>query len=180
MKTTLKEKKLRCQARPTSRGDARVVTDIELIPTVVKIKSILVPTDFSPPSEKALKYALKFAEQFGATVTLLHVIEQVVVPELGMVPLVATNELTDAAKNRLERWAKEEGLQIETKTAVEVGQPFYQITETARDLKVDLIIIATHGYSGLKHIFLGSTAERVARHAPCPVLIVRDKEREFV
>ena len=63
-------------------------------------------------------------------------------------------------------------------TKVSVGRPFQEITDAARNLKVDLIVIATHGYTGLKHTVLGSTAERVVRYAPCPVLTVREKENK--
>jgi nucleotide-binding universal stress UspA family protein len=63
---------------------------------------------------------------------------------------------------------------------VRYGTPFAEITDAARTLKADLIILTTHGYTGLKHVFMGSTAERVVRHAPCPVLTVREKEHEFV
>jgi Universal stress protein family len=63
---------------------------------------------------------------------------------------------------------------------VRIGRPFHEIVTLAEALHIDLIIVATHGHTGLKHVFLGSTAERVIRHAPCPVLVVREKEREFV
>ena len=63
---------------------------------------------------------------------------------------------------------------------VRLGQPHREITEAAKELHVDLIVLATHGYTGLKHAFLGSTAERVVRHAPCPVLTVREREHDFV
>ena len=66
------------------------------------------------------------------------------------------------------------------RTLVRHGVPFHEITEAARTLQTDLIIIATHGYTGLKHALLGSTAERVVRHAPCPVLSVREVERDFL
>ena len=85
-------------------------------------------------------------------------------------------------KRHLERVVKD--LQIEPKlterTLVRQGRSFHEIAEAARTLKADLIIISTHGYSGLKHALLGSTTERVVRHAPCPVLVVREHEREFV
>jgi nucleotide-binding universal stress UspA family protein len=63
---------------------------------------------------------------------------------------------------------------------VRLGHPYQEITDAARELKVDLIVISTHGYTGLKHVLLGSTAERIVRHAPCPVLTVREKEQDFV
>jgi nucleotide-binding universal stress UspA family protein len=63
---------------------------------------------------------------------------------------------------------------------VVVGTPYDRIVEMAKSENADLIVIATHGYTGLKHFYMGSTAERVVRHAPCPVLVVREKERDFV
>ena len=63
---------------------------------------------------------------------------------------------------------------------VRIGKPYAEIIHTANEWDIDLIIIATHGYEGLKHVFLGSTAERVVRHAPCPVLVVRQQEHELV
>ncbi|HTD65875.1 MAG TPA: universal stress protein, partial [Candidatus Limnocylindria bacterium] len=64
-------------------------------------------------------------------------------------------------------------------TVVRNGVPFHEIAQAAATLKIDLIVISTHGYTGLKHVLLGSTAERVVRHAPCPVLVVRKEERDF-
>ena len=66
------------------------------------------------------------------------------------------------------------------KALVRYGRSFHEIAEAARTLKVDLIILSTHGYTGLKHALLGSATERVVRHAPCPVLVVREREHEFV
>jgi nucleotide-binding universal stress UspA family protein len=87
-----------------------------------------------------------------------------------------------ACKGRLERIIKEETMdpkRIE-KTLVRFGRAFHEIAHAAETLKVDLIIISTHGYTGLKHALLGSTTERVVRHASCPVLVVRPCEHEFV
>ena len=173
-----------------SRGQKNVAsaksssTTVELVPALLNIKSILVPIDFSAPSEKALAYAVPFARQFGAKLTLLHVVEPVATPDFaGSFPLVMENDKVMAeCKRHLERVVKD--LQIEPKlterTLVRQGRSFHEIAEAARTLKADLIIISTHGYSGLKHALLGSTTERVVRHAPCPVLVVREREREFV
>jgi nucleotide-binding universal stress UspA family protein len=65
------------------------------------------------------------------------------------------------------------------KLLVRQGRAFHEIAEAARTLKSDLVIISTHGFTGVKHALLGSTAERVVRHAPCPVLVVRQRERQF-
>lgn len=148
------------------------------------IRSILVPTDFSASSEKALAYAVPFAQQFGAKLTLLHIVEPVATPDFGgAFPLAIEDDKVMAnAKRHLERVVSD--LQIKPrlleKTLVRSGRAYHEITEAARMLKVDLIIISTHGRSGLKRALLGSSTERVVRHAPCPVLVVRPHEREFV
>jgi nucleotide-binding universal stress UspA family protein len=177
--------KIRSPKLRTTRYRAQSGPDdvIELVPALLKIKDILVPVDFSEPSLKALKYALAFAEQFGAKLFLLHVVEPVVVPDFASVPMpMDNNRLATSAKARLEHLCKRRGLErrLVHKKLVRTGTPFREITDAARALKVDLIVIATHGYTGLAHAILGSTAERVVRHAPCPVLTVREKEHEFV
>jgi nucleotide-binding universal stress UspA family protein len=156
----------------------------DLMPPLMKMRSILVPVDFSAESEKALAYAVPFARQFGAKLTIVHVVEPTATPDfLTSFPLVIEKDkLMTASKSHLDRVVSD--LAIDRKlvdgTLVRYGRSFYEITEAARSLKADLIIISTHGYSGLKHALLGSTAERVVQHAPCPVLVVRPREREFV
>jgi len=155
-----------------------------LVPALLGIKSILVPTDFSAPSKKALDYAVPFAEQFGAKLTLLHVVEPVATPDFAnSFPLMMENDKVMAAcKAHLQSLVKQKAIdpKLVEKTLVRQGRSFHEIVDAARTLKMDLIIISTHGYTGLKHALLGSTAERVVRHAPCPVLVVRECEREFV
>ena len=148
-----------------------------------RLKKILVPTDFSPCSQKALQYALPFAEEFGAQILLVHVVEPVFVPENLMMAAPELPELgaslVTEARDRLSRVSQQTvPAAIRVETVVRVGQPYREIIETARTEDADLIVIATHGYTGLKHVFLGSTAERVVRHSPCPVLTVRESERE--
>ena len=91
------------------------------------------------------------------------------------------SELRSSAAKQLEAMAaKELPAEISRDTTVRVGRPFHEIVEAAREGNADLIILATHGHTGLKHMLLGSTAENVVRHASCPVLIVREQEHEFV
>jgi universal stress protein A len=148
------------------------------------IQSILVPLDFSESSEKALAYAAALASQFGARLTLLHVVEPAATPDFAKsFPLLMDNDrITAVCKNRLERLTEELAIvpRIIEKRLVRYGRSFQEIAEAARTLKVDLIVISTHGYTGLKHAFLGSTTERVVRLAPCPVLVVRQREHDFV
>ena len=164
----MKTKKTR--ARPVARK-ARIT------PATLRLRSILVPLDFSPSSNKALDYAAKFARQFGAKLTLVHVVEPVTMPDFdASFPLALANgPLIAAAKNELERAVKSARIPDGTveKILVRFGRSFHEIAEVARARKVDLIIISTHGYTGMKHALLGSTTERVVRHAPCPVLVVR-------
>jgi nucleotide-binding universal stress UspA family protein len=145
-----------------------------LVPALLGIKSILVPTDFSAPSKKALDYAVPFAEQFGAKLTLLHVVERVATPGFAnSLPLLMENDkLMAACKAQLQSLVKQKAIhpKLVERTLVRQGRSFREIADAVRTLKADLIIISTHGYTGLKHALLGSTAERVVRHAPCPVL----------
>ena len=145
-----------------------------------RIRSILVPIDFSKPSEKALEYAVSLAKEFGAKLTLLNVIEPFPTPDFAYYPLVMENDKIAAeTKMRLEQVSAGAGLkESAAKTLVRNGVSFREITDAARTLKVDLIVISTHGYSGLAHVFMGSTAERVVRHAECPVLVVRGQTEE--
>jgi nucleotide-binding universal stress UspA family protein len=150
---------------------------------MLKIKSILVPIDFSPKSKKALGYAVRLAQQFHARLTLQYVVEPVGLPDFAKsFPLAMENDQVKAiSKGQLERVIKEEGISqnIIEKVLVSYGSAFQEIANAARTLKVDIIVISTHGYTGLKHVLLGSTTERVVRHAPCPVLVVRSQEHDF-
>jgi nucleotide-binding universal stress UspA family protein len=149
-----------------------------------QISSILAPVDFSEASMKALTYATRLAEQYGAKLTLLYVIEPVVIPDfVTAFPLMMENDqLAATCKSKLIKVARKAGVPAKMieNVVVRHGRPFREITEAARTLKVDLIVISTHGYSGVAHALLGSVAERVVREAPCPVLVVREHEHEFV
>jgi nucleotide-binding universal stress UspA family protein len=176
MKTTSRAPK-KAPARATRRSATPASAQvIDLVPALVTLKSIVVPIDFSATSLKALAYAVRFAEQFGGKITLIHVIEPVAAPEFAAVSLLIENDTAKkAAHAKLEelvRKAKIPARLIE-KVVVRFGAPFAEVSSAARTLKADLIILTTHGYTGLKHVLLGSTAERVVRHAPCPVLTVR-------
>ena len=158
---------------------------IDLVPATIKLKTILVPVDFSPSARKALHYAVSFAEQFGATIPVLNVVEPAVYPtELGYIPVeidTLHKTMNTSAREKLAQVAKEQiPPRYRANALVRVGRPYHEITVAAKELNVDLIVIATHGYTGLKHVVLGSTAERVVRHAPCPVLTVREREHDFV
>jgi universal stress protein A len=147
------------------------------------LRSILVPIDFSEPSKKALSYALGIAKRNGAKITLLHVIEPIAVYPDAAYPVMMGADLgPTAAKGAFRKLCREEAVdaRLIRSTVIRRGTPHQEITGAARELETDLIIIATNGYTGLAHILLGSTTERVVRHAPCPVLVVREKGREFL
>lgn len=153
--------------------------------TGIKLKRILVPIDFSPLSKKALQYALRFAEEFRAGLTLLHVIEPDVPPAFDRLMIarpISPNGTHTKCATRLKVLASSMAIRATNyvQSSVRTGLPAHEIVEAAKEFDVDLIVIATHGYTGWKHFAIGSTAERVARAAPCPVLVVREKEHEFV
>jgi nucleotide-binding universal stress UspA family protein len=129
-----------------------------------------------------LRYAEGLAGQFGSEVTLLHVIEQVVYPGDWMnPPMLATDYLTEQREAVVKKLAAltAEG-HANCRQAVVVGRAWQEVVTFAQEQQSDLIVIATHGYTGLKHALLGSVAEKIVRHAPCPVLTVRPDERDFL
>ena len=165
--------------RKTAKSTKAAMSAAPSLTAPLLVRSILVPLDFSPSSKQALDYAVAVARQFKAKLTLLHVVEPVATPDFAAsFPLVMEDDkLMAAAKNELEGVVKAARVRrgIVEKILVRFGRSFHEITEAARTRKVDLIIIATHGYTGLKQALLGSTTERVVRHAPCPVLVVRQR-----
>jgi nucleotide-binding universal stress UspA family protein len=182
MKTNTKTRsargKLARTIRPSSARAPRQARGevIELVPSLLKMRDVLVPTDFSAESRKALQYAARFAEQCGAKITLVHVVEPVATPDFAYFPLTMENDkVTKLARGKLDLLCKQEAIppRVVAKTLVRFGKAYLEIARAARGLKSDLIIIATHGYTGVKHALLGSVTERVVRHAPCPVLVVR-------
>jgi nucleotide-binding universal stress UspA family protein len=143
-----------------------------------QFRRILVPIDFSPSSRRTLHAALPFARQFGAKIGLVHVVEPMLLPEnlmLSVPELPALgDDLVAASQKRLDQLAEQEiPAEHRLPALVRVGRPFDEIIRIANETQVDLIVISTHGYTGLKHVLMGSTAERVVRHASCPVLTLR-------
>ncbi len=145
---------------------------------MMPIRRILFPTDFSENADHAWAYALTFAKEFAAEVLLLHVVP----PPPRLTETYAVNYDPDGlleaqraeATALLERQvqaAKEAGLTAEA--AIRVGMDYHEILEHARAQAVDLIVMGTHGRTGLAHVLLGSVAEKVVRRAPCPVLTIK-------
>jgi universal stress protein A len=144
----------------------------------MEIHHILAPTDFSEGSKCALEYALGLAQLCGAKLTLLHVVELPSYLIDGHAPAQLSaavhNELQGQAQRELARLLPEtQGTQVAIARQVVVGVPYQKIIETAAGAKIDCIVMATHGRTGLSHMFVGSVAERVVRTAPCPVLTLR-------
>lgn len=149
-----------------------------------QIKNILVPIDFSDYSKSALKYSLEFAKTFKAKLFLIYVVEPQIYPAdftMGQVAVPPIDsDMTQIAKNELCQLIDSEiGKEIECEAIIKSGQPFLEINSTAGDIDADLIIIATHGHTGVEHLLFGSTAEKVVRKAPCPVLTLREPIKGF-
>lgn len=142
----------------------------------LQLRSILVPTDFSPLAQQAIQFAASLATALGARITLVTVVVPLAYPDTDYFPLVMPEEQTASqVKSHLERVPVEESLDpaLFTAPVVRVGVAFDEIIAAAREMKADLIAMATHGFTGVQRFWLGSTAERVVRHADCPVLVIR-------
>lgn len=150
-----------------------------------QISRIVVPIDFSEYSKKAFRYAIDFAQTFGAEMILVYVVEPIIYPadfSFGQVALPSMErEIQDRSLEQLQVLIqKEVPAGIRARSTIRSGKPFVEIIQLAKEEKADLIIIATHGHSGIEHVLFGSTAEKVVRKSPCPVLSIRSPEREFV
>ncbi len=167
----------------TSRRDEAMLERSQAAATPFAIRTILVPVDFSETSKKALDYAVPFAQQFKARLILLYVVPaNFPVGEFGMVDVAfMEKELRAAGEKQLAELARDRvGAGVATQTFVRAGRPVTEIAAIAKSTNSDLIVISTHGHTGLKHVLLGSVAENVVRYAPCPVLVVREDEHEFL
>lgn len=142
------------------------------------IHKILVATDFSPDADEALAWAADLGRRFGARVTVTHVMEPLA-PGLPagytVADLPERSVIAGQLRRHLDRTARamqaEQGLE-EVDSELLSGSPYAEIVDLARAGDFDLVVVGTHGRTGIKRILMGSVAERVMRHAPCPVLIV--------
>jgi len=153
----------------------------------VSLKRVLWPTDFSELSLRGGRYARGFCEQFGAELHIIHVVPPPLSPDVSLVvpaevPVaVSEPELVEASRVALDKLITEHfGDYDKVVTKVFFGNPWPSICSYARDNDIDLIVITTHGRTGLSHVLIGSTAERIVQHAPCPVLTVKHAEKEFL
>ena len=157
-----------------------------------RLNKILVPIDFSDCSKKALRYAIPLAKQHQAGIALLYVVAAPAYYAVGdgggfnylsFEPDYASveAEMRVSGERQLSALAAAEARgEVYADALVRTGSPAFEIIDVANNLPADLIVISTHGRTGLKHVLLGSVAEHVIRHAPCPVLVVREHEHEFV
>ncbi|MBI1804039.1 MAG: universal stress protein [Ignavibacteria bacterium] len=144
----------------------------------MRFERILVPIDFSGYSKNALAYAISAASRFDSELLLLYVVEPAVYPaDLGFGQVTLPNiehELAQRGKIELEKLVESNiAGRAKARTMVRSGKPFHEIITTAVEENADLIVIATHGHTGVEHFIFGSTTEKVVKRAPCPVLIVR-------
>jgi universal stress protein A len=139
------------------------------------IGRILVPSDFSEYSEKALNWAVTIAEQWRSHLYLCHIIPQPSYPHLlaGADLVEFETQLRGAAETQLhDLKSKQQSRGVQIDLRVVLGEPFHDICRIAEEEQIDLIVMGTHGRTGIRHALLGSVAERVMRHSPCPVLVV--------
>lgn len=152
---------------------------------MISIRNILVPLDLSEYAAHALPYATELATTFGASLHLLHVVDSQWVAGAGgaAFPEYGDNLLQrfeDDGQKALEKVVATLPPAVAVSTTIRIGPPHVQIVQYAREQDVDLIVIATHGHSGLKHVLIGSVAEKVVQMAPCPVLSMKNPEHEFI
>lgn len=149
---------------------------------MIDLKRILVPVDFSKHSHNALRYAVAFADALGAELHLLHVVQEPAsYTRMYVPPEDWLTEERDAARRELEKLPGDEvKANVAVLREVRSGSPLVEIIQYAKEADIDLIVMGTHGRTGLAHLLLGSVAENVVRQAPCPVLTVRNPEHEFV
>jgi nucleotide-binding universal stress UspA family protein len=148
------------------------------------IRAVLAPTDFSRHAERAVRIACGLAEKFGASLHLLHVMPDVIAPvgpDPSLVTALPAEYYTDMERESLDAlskliddsWGRPKSLE----TAVLWGDAVDGITSYAKEHDIDLIVVSTHGRTGLSHVLMGSVAERIVRESPCPVLTIRNHEK---
>lgn len=152
-----------------------------------QLKKIVCPVDFSEPSERALAQAVSLAKLNGADLILLTVVQPMpaAIPgegtlfnELRPMPFLLTGMAEEHLLKLRDKYCGD--IRERTTLSVADGIPFVEIVRAAREAEADLIVMGSHGRTGLEHLLIGSVAERVVRKAPCSVLVVRDAGRRFV
>ncbi len=149
----------------------------------MKIGKILCPTDFSAPAEKAFEYAVFLAESQKADLALLHVVDQLhgftyYYEILAITPMEIVARMTKRAHQDLQTLVDRVKGTVNATEAVRDGKTWVEICDAAKEEKADIIVIGSHGRTGLSHVMIGSVAETVVRHASCPVLVVRETDSQ--
>jgi nucleotide-binding universal stress UspA family protein len=149
------------------------------------INKILIPTDFSVPSRHAFGYAVDFNKMFRARLYLVHVLQDFTeFSEYTLSPAILPQlylEFEQNASNKLEEMVSViVPTQMHCETYILHGIPFYEVIQFARNEQIDLIVVGSHGRTGLKYVLFGHTAEKIVKKAPCPVLSVRHPDTEFI
>ena len=139
---------------------------------MTSIKRILVPTDFSDTSDEAIRHAVDLARSFGAQLYLLHVPGRTGEDFEADFPL---SEFENTVRDRLNAFfTRQEIAALKIEYALRIGAPAPEIVRYAGDRSIDLIVMGTHGRSGMAHLLMGSVAEHVVRLSPCPVMLVKE------
>jgi len=150
----------------------------------MQIKTILFPTDYSNGARAAMDHAISLAKDYHAKLILLYVIQDISIAEWYIPSSISAGELIEdmqkSAWQEMDKWFSEVSKQVkDVEKMVVRGVPFVEIIQTAKERNADLIVIGTHGRTGIDHMLFGSTAEKVVRKAACPVLTVRIAGKEF-
>jgi nucleotide-binding universal stress UspA family protein len=153
---------------------------------MISLKKVLVPIDFSETSDIALRYGKALAGAFGSSLHVIHVVQEPyaqpwAVEAYGFSMATLQEDWIKEANAKLEGVLTADDRRALKATATTIlGHPVSEILRFATDERIDLVVMGTHGRGPLGHMVMGSVAERVVRHAPCPVLTVHEAEREFV
>ena len=150
----------------------------------MQIKTILFPTDFSNGARAAMDHAISLAKDYNAKLVLLYVIQDISIAEWYIPSSISVTDLVEdmqkSAWNEMNKWNTEVSAKVkDVEKMVVRGVPFVEIIKTAKNKNADLVVIGTHGRTGIDHMLFGSTAEKVVRKSPCPVLTVRIAGKEF-
>lgn len=151
---------------------------------MINIKNILCPIDYSVYSERALNYAIEFAEKYQAKLYLVHVLDirlyDINDPDLYNVNIIDEETIRKLRERLLKSVNEDTKGRISVEALVIQGVPFAEIIKASKEYKIDLIVLGTHGRTGISHAIMGSVAEKVVRKAPCPVLTIRHPEHDFI
>jgi nucleotide-binding universal stress UspA family protein len=148
---------------------------------MIALKRILVPTDFSETSETAIRYGVALARAFKAQLYLLHIEEhRRGTPDADPIGLVDETTQTPAHEQLIAPLTEKDIQELRPERVMLSGKPDIEILRYAQTHETDLIVMGTHGRTGIAHMLIGSVAEKVVRSAPCPVLTVHHPEHEFI